>query len=182
MKKEVSNGALLGIVLIALAIVLGLFFGLIKIMGHHFSLLTLYLFLISFLFFIIGFRIKYLNCKYTIWDNINNEHHNILIDCTKDIYNNLITVSIPLKVSFFKGIRCRISNIRKIESIDFNRYIIKEIKGIVRTDGNFYIIGENKLARGLILLNDGEEVDLKVKSYLNLESVLGIYRIYDVLN
>ena len=125
--------------------------------------------------------LRWSNNKLKIWDNQGDERDNILSKCDVDTYEDSVQVRIPKKISFFKAIRCKLSDVATLQTMGFGNTKTINIKGTVEKHGNFYVVGNSKLARGLILLEEGSEVDVTIKTKVNLETALGIYRIYDVL-
>ena len=132
------------------------------------------------LLFSAGF-LFYKNRKLSMWDNIPNKHKNIVLMCDVDNLEDSTEVALPKKVSFLKAIRCKFSDVADVKSIGFHNSQITHIKGTVKTVGNFYKIGDNSLARGVILLEEGKEVDFKIRSKVSLETALGIYRIFELV-
>lgn len=200
MEKEISSGTMLGVVLIALAAVIGLGFGVFSIAegvagGEYIPPETIetvskpiLISLVSKLAVIFGvcsigefIFLKHTNDKLKIWDNSKNEHENIISECDIDIYEDSAQVRIPKKISLWKAIRCKLSDVASLQAIGFGNVKTVNIVGKVETHGNFYVIGNNKLARGLILLEEGSDVNIRIKTKVNVESALGIYRIYDVV-
>ncbi len=193
---EVNRNAYLGIVLIALASIFGICFGIYSILtgsvgGEYiapvgdlipsFSFVTKISFLICVISLIEGFLLIYKNYKFKIWDNSRNEHQNIITDCDLDIYEDFAQVRIPNQIGFIEALICKLSSVSHLYTIGFGNVKTVNITGVVKTQGNFYVIGSHKLARGLVLLNDGDLVDLRIKTKVTIESALGIYRIFDVI-
>ena len=148
----------------------------------YISLYAVYMFIISVVSILLGLWLKYKNSELDVWGDLGNKHNDDIISaCNFNKYEEIKTVSIPQRVGLFTAARCRVSKIRELKTISFNRRLEKNIKGIVHIDKNFYIIGENKLARGLILLHEGDNVNFNIECASNVESALNIFRIYDVV-
>ena len=116
MEKEISSGSMLGIVLIALASIIGLglcFYSIAFSMVEPTAtpLITKLALLFSGLSVAEYVFLKYSNNKLKIWDNHGDERDSILSKCDVDIYEDSIQVRIPKKISFFKALRCKLSDV-----------------------------------------------------------------------
>lgn len=191
MEKEISSGAMLGIVLIALAAVVGLGFGVFVVavgvtgnavlLSESTLISSASLLFSSICSFGIGVFIKHRNEKLEMWGNLGNEHFTLLRLCDMDKYVESTQIATPKKVSLFKAARCKLTDVVDLQNVVFDRSHIVNVKGTVKIKGNFYLIDGFKLARGPVVFDEGQSVDIVIKTHLNVESSLGIFRIYDVV-
>lgn len=197
MEKEISSGTMLGVVIIALAATIGLAFGVFSIakgvaeeglsetptenIEITIPTITGLSFILAGCSFAEYTFLRKANKKLQIWDNDRDEHENIINKCDIDIYEDAAQVRVPKKISMLKAARCKVSDVAELKTIGFGNTKIVNIQGKVETHGNFYTIGNSKLARGLILLEEDSEVNITIKTKVNVETALGIYRIYDVI-
>lgn len=191
MEKEISNASMLGIIILGLSF-LGVIGVIIYFIVSRFFLdstgtfvLTIpqIIFLILSIFGISEFLfIKTNNDKLNIWDNSGYEFEdNLVVLADTDYYESSFQIRVPKKVSYLKALRCKLGDVSEIRRLKFGNDFVVEVKGKVKSMGEYYFIDNKYFKKGFILLNENQEVRFKVRAKINKNTVLGIFEEYEVL-
>lgn len=191
MEKEISNASMLGIIILGLSF-LGVIGVIIYFIVSRFFLdstgtfvLTIpqIIFLILSIFGISEFLfIKTNNDKLNIWDNSGYEFEdNLVVLADTDYYESSFQIRVPKKVSYLKALRCKLGDVSEIRRLKFGNDFVVEVKGKVKSMGEYYFIDNKYFKKGFILLNENQEVRFKVRAKINKNTALGIFEEYEVL-
>ena len=191
MEKEISNASMLGIIILGLSF-LGVIGVIIYFIVSSFFLdstgtfvLTIpqIIFLILSIFGISEFLfIKTNNDKLNIWDNSGYEFEdNLVVLADTDYYESSFQIRVPKKVSYLKALRCKLGDVSEIRRLKFGNDFVVEVKGKVKSMGEYYFIDNKYFKKGFILLNENQEVRFKVRAKINKNTALGIFEEYEVL-
>ena len=191
MEKEISNASMLGIIILGLSF-LGVIGVIIYFIVSRFFLdstgtfvLTIpqIIFLILSIFGISEFLfIKTNNDKLNIWDNSGYEFEdNLVVLADTDYYESSFQIRVPKKVSYLKALRCKLGDVSEIRRLKFGNDFVVEVKGKVKSMGEYYFIDNKYFKKGFILLNENQDVRFKVRAKINKNTALGIFEEYEVL-
>jgi hypothetical protein len=191
MEKEISNASMLGIIILGLSF-LGVIGVIIYFVVSRFFLdstgtfvLTIpqIIFLILSIFGISEFLfIKTNNDKLNIWDNSGYEFEdNLVVLADTDYYESSFQIRVPKKVTYLKALRCKLGDVSEIRRLKFGNDFVVEVKGKVKSMGEYYFIDNKYFKKGFILLNENQEVRFKVRAKINKNTALGIFEEYEVL-
>ena len=191
MEKEISNASMLGIIILGLSF-LGVIGVIIYFIVSRFFLdstgtfvLTIpqIIFLILSIFGISEFLfIKTNNDKLNIWDNSGYEFEdNLVVLADTDYYESSFQIRVPKKVTYLKALRCKLGDVSEIRRLKFGNDFVVEVKGKVKSMGEYYFIDNKYFKKGFILLNENQEVRFKVRAKINKNTALGIFEEYEVL-
>ncbi len=193
MEKEISSGTMFGIVMIALAAMLFLGFCIYDMIlvtgGSEYGTLGVSLLNFSYKYLLVSIPLAilgaYMRVKGSLYsvDSLDTKLEKESLKELCDIRDYMLTeqISVPREIPFWKAVRCRLSDVRELRTFQFDRTKKVHIIGEVKIKGNFYVIGNMKLSRGLIVLEQGQEVDFLIETEVSKETALGIFRIYNLV-